>query len=995
MVIKEKIMKKLMIPLLLLCMTSAVAVGCTNGSVGDNLTSETVISLSLSKKQLTIDTYQTVWLTVDYNGLEEVEWSVDDGSVLSVENGRLMGLKAGVATVTAKAGEFSDTCIVTVNGYNEELLSLSVADGNIAMYKGDVNQLLPKIEYNGEPLNTEIACTYISSDSEVIDVTQSGEITAKAFGEASVSISCQVDKTVLATTVNVEVISSGSIRIEQDGVKLYAIGEFDGKRFENSISLTAKAYEKGVEQANATVMWSVESNQDVITLAGNEVAAKNAGNAMVTATYVDKDGQTKTDTITVTVLPIEVETTKKLVVAKDEIVNGYEVDVEDLFDDQDKVLTGAWIQDGKLKTEISVQNNKLNLNSIAVGDKNLYVQTRNIACGVKLQLWSSIISTAADMKKLYGATDGWYCLSSDIDMSGVEWSYTQTSNGKEVEAATTFVGKFDGQGYTISNLTLNGYGGLFHTLSKTAEIKNVTIAQVKMEKGFVGGTLAKEVKSETNAFVTVENVFVQADNAGTGSGGFIGAVNGNLSLKTVSGVVTKLTNEALNGALFATVSGKLQTEDVQVYSGLAACGNSVTDNSQGATVNAQSLVVAPTIYKNKQSILDYETDGMQTLSFTDALCTGYTVYGNEVRNATCSSGEATLNIEDVEGRFGGFVDVIFEKKDGNKAYYSVEIDSTVYLTQANFEKYVKTQIGEFVLTEDIVLSGVWSSKHTFTGTFDGQGHSVKGLTVGASSGLFRVLHNATVKNLVIIDAGLGNQSGVLAYNADGDTVSVENVYISLKAQRFSEENSDNINQTYVDVNNRYKGGIVGRLMDESTTLYVRDCVVYMPEYTTVSSGFIAGFSKVPTIVTNSTFIGGNGLLNGVRSGYKIEPTLENVNLCDAVKAHTTYKPQMTEQNKAAYDANHAYIEITASNYETVLSTLTSEIVVLKDDITVSDAWNSKALGAKATFTGVFDGANHVINGIKPTVNDAGGLFYALIGSVKNIAIVGELSGNNA
>lgn len=82
----------------------------------------------------------------------------------------------------------------------------------------------------------------------------------------------------------------------------------------------------------------------------------------------------------------------------------------------------------------------------------------------------------------------------------------------------------------------------------------------------------------------------------------------------------------------------------------------------------------------------------------------------------------------------------------------------------------------YVLAADITLTGQWTPLGTeaspFTGTFDGGGHSIKGLTVTASSdldnsGLFGYAKGATLKNVSIIGAKVDGDEhvGILLGNA--------------------------------------------------------------------------------------------------------------------------------------------------------------------------------------------------------------------------------------
>ena len=90
--------------------------------------------------------------------------------------------------------------------------------------------------------------------------------------------------------------------------------------------------------------------------------------------------------------------------------------------------------------------------------------------------------------------------------------------------------------------------------------------------------------------------------------------------------------------------------------------------------------------------------------------------------------------------------------------------------------------GNYVLAADITLTGQWTPLGTeaspFTGTFDGGGHSIKGLNVTASrdldnSGLFGYAKGATLKNVSIIGAKVDGDEhiGILLGNAKQVTIS--------------------------------------------------------------------------------------------------------------------------------------------------------------------------------------------------------------------------------
>jgi len=77
-----------------------------------------VTGISLNKTELTLTEGQSETLTAtvspDNATDKTVTWSSSDASIASVQDGKVTAVKAGTATITAKAGDKSATCKVTV-----------------------------------------------------------------------------------------------------------------------------------------------------------------------------------------------------------------------------------------------------------------------------------------------------------------------------------------------------------------------------------------------------------------------------------------------------------------------------------------------------------------------------------------------------------------------------------------------------------------------------------------------------------------------------------------------------------------------------------------------------------------------------------------------------------------------------------------------------------------------------------------------------------------
>lgn len=154
--------------------------------------------------------------------------------------------------------------------------------------------------------------------------------------------------------------------------------------------------------------------------------------------------------------------------------------------------------------------------------------------------------------------------------------------------------------------------------------------------------------------------------------------------------------------------------------------------------------------------------------------------------------------------------------------------------------------GEYELTADIELSGEWApignSDAPFTGTFDGKGHTIKGLTYTTNGnwiGLFGAA-TGTIKNVRIVDANIyGNEHvGIAVGRVFGGGV-VDNVFTA----------------GYVSGRD-HTGGIAGDAGDTEQEATVSNCLsaayVYSREY---QAGGIVGWSKGTVTISNNIFIG--------------------------------------------------------------------------------------------------------------------------------------------
>lgn len=208
-----------------------------------------------------------------------------------------------------------------------------------------------------------------------------------------------------------------------------------------------------------------------------------------------------------------------------------------------------------------------------------------------------IIRTVADLEKIRQNPNGYFKLSSNLDLS-------EFSNGEGFRPIQQFSGTLDGRGYTISNLKIHRPSsnnvGFFGELTSSANVTNIKFEKVSITGGQFVGTLSGigagnishitvidgSVSGQTNytgGLVgsqnngTISNCIVTLNSVkGTASvGGMVGMLySGNL---TKSGATTSVTGAENIGGLIGNIA--INSVDSAVYVQEVASNVQLTGNN--------------------------------------------------------------------------------------------------------------------------------------------------------------------------------------------------------------------------------------------------------------------------------------------------------------------------------------------------------------------------------------------------------------------------------
>ena len=248
-----------------------------------------VESVTLDKNSLELKAGNNATLTATVNPEgatnKDVTWTSDNPEVAAVEGGTVTAKAEGTAIITAKAGDKTATCTVTVAKADVEVESVTLDKNSLDLKTGDNTTLTATVNPESAT-NKDVTWT---SDKPEIAAVEGGTVTAKAEGTATITVTT-IDGGKTATckvTVTPKTVPVSSIQVQ--GVASIYVGD--------TAKLTATITPDGA--SNKAVTWDSQ-NKDIATVdqQGN-VKALKAGTATITATAQDGSGISGSCVVTV------------------------------------------------------------------------------------------------------------------------------------------------------------------------------------------------------------------------------------------------------------------------------------------------------------------------------------------------------------------------------------------------------------------------------------------------------------------------------------------------------------------------------------------------------------------------------------------------------------------------------------------------------------------------------------------------------------------------
>jgi len=216
-----------------------------------------------------------------------VTWSSSNPAAVKVENGKLTALAEGNATITAKCGEKSAFCTVTVQKAEVLAESVTLDQTTMELTVNGTGKLTATVKPDETTVKT---IQWSSSDEAVATVGADGTVTALKEGTAVITAKCGEKSAECTVTVKAEAVMPTSITMEPTTLSLTV-----GQKY----TLIATILPENA--TNKSVTWSSNAPDIVEVTAGGAVTAKAAGTATVTASAANGLAVTCIVTVTVTV----------------------------------------------------------------------------------------------------------------------------------------------------------------------------------------------------------------------------------------------------------------------------------------------------------------------------------------------------------------------------------------------------------------------------------------------------------------------------------------------------------------------------------------------------------------------------------------------------------------------------------------------------------------------------------------------------------------------
>ena len=499
-------------------------------------TEESFAEVVLDSKELEFDEYDTATLRATvYGSTNAVTWSSSDSAVITVDNeGNVVAVGAGSATITATVDGVSATCKVTVKksttapvitlSANEVYLNLNdtFTSSVKALWKGET---LEGVTYTWSVVEgeaTDVASVTGNAEEAIFTALKAGTTTFRVATDIR-GIHVSKDVTVTVYADDLFIVAGDAAYVPTAGYYALDLATANVNDYKNSIPLVFDVYENG-KKVDADITWTV-SNNEVVSIDGETVVSKKAGQTEFVGTCT-VNGVTANVVVRVNVVkPVLALQEPTKAILEVEKLSSLTLESELLGTIESVTLHGKEVMNSCRGQKIAFDKDNMPKLAKELGEQTLYVSTDKITYEVPVTLYTMIINDKAELDQLVsisyanteevGVWDGYFVLGNDIAYNG---EFKPMTSHNQLYAILTdraarynpavcgFRGVFDGMGYNIDGLAIGvnktagntAEAGIFGVIHQNGIVRNVsfTNAVCRENSGYIaasGGGLIENV----------------------------------------------------------------------------------------------------------------------------------------------------------------------------------------------------------------------------------------------------------------------------------------------------------------------------------------------------------------------------------------------------------------------------------------------------------------------------------------------------------------------
>lgn len=262
-------------------LTPAIPVPCTG------------ITLDKSTLTFSAEGTQTLTATVTPDGCtDSVTWESNNTSVATVSGGVVTAIANGSTTITAKCGEHSASCSVSVSGIVEPIpcTGITLSETELALKGVTEHTLIATVTPDG----CTDAVTWESSNTSIVAVSD-GVITVKGYGDAVITARCGNHSATCSVSVDAGAplypLADGTVTTD-NGIRTMAISDGNHAKYTVGI-MWQQTYanlhniNRNIEAATLRSGATNEYSSTRFTLKAGDVVTLTKKNTVVTTTAED------------------------------------------------------------------------------------------------------------------------------------------------------------------------------------------------------------------------------------------------------------------------------------------------------------------------------------------------------------------------------------------------------------------------------------------------------------------------------------------------------------------------------------------------------------------------------------------------------------------------------------------------------------------------------------------------------------------------------------